>query len=268
MEFQTTADAYGRFIIYASGPVRTGDADRFRHALDGAGNRQAYLAISSGGGLVREAMRIARMVAAARVPVVVGDVCASACFLLLAASPDRTVGPASRVGVHRAYGRHTGESAGSLDATMDIARYATSLGVPAPIVGRLVTTPGGRSSIAWLTEDDLRSMNVKFSQPAAAQRPAAQVAVAQSTPTPATAGAIADAGRADRIAYRRWLAGLTDSGREGAAFWLKQRRSSGQGSCVNRDAAFSIACFETQRIWARVDERSRDPEYRRGWEGP
>lgn len=218
MEVSAGADPYGRFVIYATGPIRTGDADRFRHALDGAGNRQAHLAISSGGGLIQEAMRIARMVTSFRVPVVAGDVCASACFLILAASPDRTAAPFSRVGVHRAYSRETGESAGSLNATMEIARYAASMGVPAPIVGRLVTTPGSAGSMEWLTADDLRSMGVRFTQPAAPPRPAATAAAASpQTPPPsrAAAGAMAEAGRADRVAYRRWLpASRTAGGRE------------------------------------------------------
>lgn len=266
MEISAAADQYGRFVIYANGPIRTGDADRFRHALDGAGASRPLLAVSSGGGLVQEGMRIARMVAASRVPVVVGDVCASACFLVFAASPDRTVQSFSRVGVHRAYSRTRGETAGTLDATMDLARYAASLGVPAPIVGRMVTTPGAGNSMAWLTVDDLRSMDVRFAQPAAAVRQATAAAAAAAAP-PAAVVAMADAGRADRNAYRRWLAGLSDSGREGALFWQRQRRQPRQGSCVSRDAVFSIACFEAQRWWARVDERSRDPDYRRGWEG-
>ncbi len=269
MDFRTVADPFGRFVIYATGPIGTGDADRLRHALGEAGGRQPHLVMNSGGGLVHEAMRISRVVASAGVPVVVGDLCASACFLVLAASPDRTASPSARVGVHRAYSRATGESARSLDATMDIARYAASLGVPAPIVGRLVTTPGNHRSMAWLTADDLRSMDVKFTQPAAAaQLAATPVAAVRPPPPPTAAGTMAEAGRADRITYRRWLSGLSDSGREGAAFWLKQRRSPQPKGCLGGNSAFSLACFEAQRWWARVDERSRDPDYRRGWEGP
>jgi hypothetical protein len=264
MEVAAGADQHGRYVIHATGTIRTGGADRFRHALDQAGGRPTFLAISSGGGLLVEGVRIARMVAASRVPVVVGEVCASACFLVFAASPDRHVGPSSRVGVHRAYNRETGESAGTLDVTMNVARYAASLGVPAPIVGRMVTTPGNQRSIEWLTADDLRLMNVQYTQPAAApqRRPA-------TTASADDGGAAAEAaGRADRIAYRRWLGGLSETGREGAVFWQKQRSRPRPGNCLNGDSAFSLACFEAQRLWAKVDERSRDPDYRRGWEGP
>ena len=78
---------------------------------------------------------------------------------------------------------------------------------------------------------------------------------------------MAEQGRRDRLAYRRWLAGLSESGREGAVFWMKQRRLSRPGSCLNGNPAFSVACFEAQRVLAQVDERSRDPHYLRGWEG-
>lgn len=267
MEYRTLTDPYGRFVIYATGSIGIGDADRFRYALDEAGTNRPHLVMNSGGGIVHEGMRIARMVASARVPVVVGDMCASACFLVFAASPDRTVSPSARVGVHRAFSRATGgESERSLNVTMDMARHAAALGVPAPIVTRMVTTPGGRNSIEWLTADDLRSMNVTFTQPAAPQR-AAAAAVAAAAQRPATAGTMAELGRADRLTYRRWLAGLSDSGREGAEFWLKQRRSPRPKGCLGGTSAFSLACFEAQRWWARVDERSRDPDYRRAWEG-
>lgn len=266
----------GRFMIYATGAIDTGDAGRLRFALYEAGDRQPHLVVNSGGGLLQEGMRIARLVAAERVPVTAGAVCASACFLVLAASPDRSAGPSSRVGVHRVYSRAAGESAGSLDATMDIARYAASLGVPAPIVARMVTTPGNANSIAWLTADELRSMNVRTAQAAAAaaaQQPAEPAAAAQqpravAAATPGHSANMADAGRADRATYRRWLARLTDGGREGAPFWARQRLQPRPGNCLRGgDSAFSLACFEAQRWWARVDGRSRDPDYRRGWEG-
>jgi hypothetical protein len=274
MEFSIALGPSGRILIHATGAITTGDAGRLRYVLYEAGNKQPHLVINSGGGLASEGIRIARMVATERIPVTAGEVCASACFLVLAASPDRSAGPSSRVGVHRAYSRSAGETAGSLDATMDLARFAASLGVPAPILARMATTPGNENSIAWLTADELRSMDVRPMQAAAgARQPATPVAAAAAQPPrvvdpPGAARNTADAGRADRATYRRWLAGLSDSGREGAAFWTKQRLLPRPGNCLRGgDAAFSLACFEAQRLWAMVDERSRDPEYRRGWDG-
>lgn len=270
MEFRHTPGQFGRFVIHATGGIASGDAEKFRQALGWASGRKVHLSISSSGGLVREAMEIARVVSSARMPVAVGDMCASACFFVLAASPDRTAKPGSRVGVHRVRQGAAGETEGSLDTTMDLARYARSLGVPAPIVAHFVTTPGKSDAMTWLTADELRSMNVKIVQPGAQQdqqaAPAATPAAA-AAPAPVAPGVMADAGRADRIAYRRWFNALTDSGREGAVFWMRQRNLPRPGNCLNGDSTFSLACHEAQRWWARVDGMSRDPEYRRAWEG-
>lgn len=268
MEIRTSPGPFGRFVIHASGSIREGDAERFREALSEAGNRRPHLSISSGGGLVREAAAIAEMIASARMPVAVGQTCASACFMLLAASPDRSVGASSRVGVHRAYNA-VGETTGSLDTSMDLARYAASRGVPAPILARMVTTPGQPTSMYWLSADDLRTMNVKIGQPpgGAATASAAPAATPASAAVAHAPGVMANAGRADRVTYRRWFNGLSESGRQGAVYWMRQRHLPRPGSCMNSDAQFSVACFEAQGWWAKVDERSRDPEYRRAWEG-
>ena len=270
MDFRHTPGQFGRFVIQATGNIESGDAEKFRQALGWASGRKVHLSISSSGGLVREAMEIARAVSSARMPVAVGDMCASACFFVLAASPDRTAKPGSRVGVHRVRQGGAGETEGSLDTTMDLARYARSLGVPAPIVAHFVTTPGKSDAMTWLTADELRSMNVKTAQPGAQQdqqaAPAATPAAA-AAPAPVAPGAMANAGKADRIAYRRWFNALTDSGREGAVFWMRQRNLPRPGNCLNGDSTFSLACHEAQRWWARVDGMSRDPGYRRAWEG-
>lgn len=269
MEFRHTPGHFGRFVINASGSIGDGDAEKFREALGGAAGRKVHLSISSSGGLVREAMEIARAVKAAGIPVAVGDMCASACFFVLAASPDRTVKPNSRVGVHRAYGA-AGETEGSLDTTMDLARYARSLGVPAPIVAHLVTTPGKGDAMTWLSAEELRSMNVKVAQPGAQQDQQAVAATpaAAAAPPPAPPGAMYNAGRADRLAYRRWFNGLTESGRQGAVFWMRQRNLPRPGNCLNgEDSMFALACHEAQRWWARADRMGSDPDYRRAWEG-
>ncbi len=112
----------------------------------------------------------------------------------------------------------------------------------------------------WLTEEDLRAMRVRFALPAAARQSAASAA--------APAAAMAEAGRNDRLTHRRWLAGLTGREREGAVFPTSPRRRTGALVCLSTSWAFSAACYTAQRFWAKVDERSHDPDYRRGWEGP
>lgn len=305
MEFRV-AETPRRLLVEARGDIQPGDAQRLRAHLDTA-DRDVALVVSSPGGSLLEGVRLARVVAEHRLPVVVParGMCASACFLAFAASPVRMVFPTSRVGVHSAAHRTDGETHDSMAFTTAMAREVARYGVPPAIIGRMVTTANAR--MAWLDADDLRSMGVRVILPgtdsvpphpypdqrradAPAPRqpsahapgwegaattaprprlPAIAERVAPGDGTPKFSGAVEpsghDRGREDRLAHQRWFAALSDAGRAGAAHWAEQRRLGLTATCVNRDPAFAIACFEAQRRWARVDAQSRDPEYRRGW---
>jgi hypothetical protein len=272
LEFQTARTPSGRLVIRAEGSIRPGDAEKFRAVLlaAGAGDRTPHLLINSGGGSVGAAVQMATTINQARIPVVAGDVCASACFFVLAASPYATVGPLSRIGVHRAYQKGVGETEASREVTANLTRIAQSLAVPSAVVLRILNTPGNERTIYWLTEDDLRSMRLRFALPADAQQavvPTVDAAIVAAAPAEGGA-ATAEAGKRDRLAYRRWLSGLADRGREGAVFSMRPRRLSSWAGCLSASWAFSSACYTARRLLAEADERGRDPNYRRGWEGP
>ncbi len=124
---------------------------------------QLYFVLNSPGGALQTAMRMGRMVELDRLPVVVppGGMCASACFLILAASRTKYVSQTAHVGVHSAAESQPGhETEGSKAVTTDFARILAQLGVPSSIVGHLVETPPGK--IYWLTPDELMAMGVRL----------------------------------------------------------------------------------------------------------
>lgn len=124
---------------------------------------QLYFVLNSPGGALATAMQMGQIVAADRLPVVVppNAMCASACFLILAASQTKYVSPSAHVGVHSAAETRPGnETEGSKAVTTDFARILAQLGVPSEIIGRLVETPPG--AIYWLTPEELMTMGVRL----------------------------------------------------------------------------------------------------------
>ena len=130
--------------------------------------------LDSPGGQLAEGVKLATMIQAAQLPVVVGPgaTCASACFLLFAAGSSRIVAPDALIGVHSA-SEAGQENTDSMATTTAMARAAADLGVPPQIIGKMVETTPNR--MAWLTRDDLALMDVKIiapTQQAAAPPPA------------------------------------------------------------------------------------------------
>lgn len=162
MIFEIIAPDGGRPALSMSGEILPGDAARalpwlIRLSKD---NNIPRLFLSSPGGNILEATKLANLIHETGMPVFVqaGDMCASACFLLFAASPSRHASPDAMIGVHSASfdGNENGASL-MLDTAM--ARKARAFGVPPDIIGRMVTT--GPSDMAWLTADELREMDVR-----------------------------------------------------------------------------------------------------------
>ena len=160
MLFDVAAGPFATEIL-ATGPIEAGDLSRLRQLVDRlpATVPIAGLRISSPGGSVSEAEALAGAIRAAKLPVTVASdgVCASACFLIFAAAPDRRVGLAARVGVHGASIRGR-ESPAAMAITTDVARRAGAYGVPPEIIGKLVLTDP--TQITWLTASDLLAMGV------------------------------------------------------------------------------------------------------------
>ena len=160
-------------LIGVRGPIVDGDAARLEQTLVAVPTlrRLLGLAVDSPGGSVVEGERLATLIRARRLPVVIpaNSACVSACFLLLAASPQRMAASDAVVGVHSA--SEDGEETGtSLAVTTLMARDAANLGIPPTIIGKMVrTTPG---HVEWLTRADLISMDVTiFDDDAAAATP-------------------------------------------------------------------------------------------------
>ena len=121
-----------------------------------------YFVLNSPGGSLATAMQMARIVANDRAPVLVPAhaMCASACFLILAAARTKYVAPSAHVGVHSAAEVRPGnETEGSKAVTTDFARLLAQLSVPSEIIGRLVETPPG--AIYWLSPEELMTMGVR-----------------------------------------------------------------------------------------------------------
>jgi hypothetical protein len=150
-----------KVLIGARGPVVEGDTDRLRDFLGRLPATDKILGVSadSPGGNIVEAEKLANVVRGHRLAALVGgnSECSSACFLLFAAGAKRFAGLTALVGVHTASANGQ-ESLATMGITTAMAREAASFGVPPAIVGRMIQTAPGR--IAWLTTEELTSMNV------------------------------------------------------------------------------------------------------------
>ena len=268
MELSIIPDPETVFIV-AGGRIVSGDAERFRLAVRSQPGKQVILTISSIGGNVFEASKLAELVSGWRIPVLASKVCVSACFLVFAASPSRFATRTSQIGVHSA-GTDHGENIGTMAATTAMAREAAQYGVPQSIIGRMVTT--GADEVAWLNASDLRAMRVTYIEdlPGPSSAPPAPVApppVASLPVSPLTAPTPSfSQGYADRASWELWVAQQSGSYRQGADYWASQRSLPKPGSCATGDPTFSAGCNEAQRRLSLSDVRRKaDPEYRRGW---
>jgi hypothetical protein len=160
-------------VVEARGEIVFGDAERFALAVRflPPGRRPITLRVESGGGNLAEAAEMAAMVRRAGMTVVAVRECASACFLLLAAAPERAATRGARIGVHSVRSvPGSAETVSAMAATTHFARLAAGYGVPPAIIGRMVAT--GPAHMAWLDADDLRTMRVSTVESPPRVRPA------------------------------------------------------------------------------------------------
>lgn len=299
MEFGTTTKD-DSVVIIGRGEIRSGDAERLVvQALVVPRGAKVALVLNSPGGNVVAGESLAAVVRRFQLPVVVppGGVCASACFLVFAASPRKAFFPTSRVGVHSASFDQR-ETLGTMAMTTAMARSASDFGVPPSILGKLVTTAPG--DMTWLSTGELVEMGGELldepptrKPPPQDARPAAAASDASPTPSagahttaPATAapapgtpstkptrgGVPADEhspsfqqGRADRTAWEQWFATLTGDARLGAEYWTAERGRPRPGNCVGTPD-FQRACLAARQRLAGSDvKRKTDPQYWWGW---
>jgi hypothetical protein len=286
MQFEPVPTASNGTVISGRGPIIKGDAARLEQALGAipASSKLSALALDSPGGNVAEAEELGRLISEHHVPVVIpsGSQCVSACFLLLASSPRRFAAPDALVGVHSA-SENGSETDASLAVTTLMARDAADMGVPPAIIGKMVQTTPGR--VAWLTHEDLASMNVALlgdeARPAGAS--ATQSGVPATTPVPLHTGtevapamaggttAVA-AGRDDRRAWNAWLSALRGPYRDGAVFAQSQIGLPQPGSCYGANGAnrgdFTLGCeIARQRLAPMVVKIAGNLDYASGWNG-
>lgn len=144
--------------IEARGLIVTGDAATLAATVATIHARSIIL--DSPGGNVAEAAAMASTIRLAGLDVSVPrGMCASACFMLLAAGRTRTVSLRSQIGVHRALACD-GDAAASEAGTEVEARTAASLGATPAIVHLMTTIP--QPGIAWLDRAELGAMGVTF----------------------------------------------------------------------------------------------------------
>jgi hypothetical protein len=270
MQFEPVALSPADLVVFGRGPTVAGDADRLNRALTAvpAGQNLLGLALDSGGGNVAESKQMVGIIRARRLTVVIAQSsqCASACFLMLAASPRRLAGSDALIGVHSA-SENGIETELAMAETTRMAREAASLGVPPAVIGKMVETSSAR--VEWLAPQDLAAMKVTIYQgdllaELRQPKPAAPAAMPDGPPPDAPAGG------ADHRAWDVWLAGLRGAYRDGAMFAQSQGADVQPEACygpgnVNR-GDFTQGCQVAQQRLAAILAKSRiSADYAQGW---
>lgn len=280
LQFERVAIGNSAVVIVLRGSIIQGDAGRLVSFVGGMAksDRIAALFLDSPGGNVVEAERLANGIAAAKLSVAVaGDSkCASACFLLFAASPRRYAGINALIGVHSA-SEDGQETLASMGMTTAMARDAAAYGIPPSIIGKMVQATPGR--MEWLTPYDFKQMGVTIFSTSA---PVAPTAVASSRPVsaptadvsePSQASPVLQQGQADRREWESWFTSLSGEFRDGALYWTAERSKPRPGSCYG-PAAQAIGDWTTgcnaakARLRLSDLRRKTEPDYRAGWNTP
>jgi hypothetical protein len=285
MQFQPIVVSQTEVVLDGRGPIVPGDMDRLSGAVSAVpptGRQLLVLALDSGGGNVAEAKQMVGLIRSQHLAVMIprNSQCASACFLLLAASPRRFAASDALIGVHSA-SQNGAETDTSLAVTTLMARDAAELGVPPLIIGKMVETTPGR--VEWLEPSDLALMHVTVFEgdPLVALRQSdasqARRGVVPGAPVPAVIPAVGSSGyamgRDDRRTWEAWLGGLRGAYREGAAFAQTQMFQAAPGTCygpnnVNR-GDFTLGCdVAMQRLAPLAAKLRSSADYATGWNAP
>lgn len=142
-----------RDAIWFHGDVNVDDSDKLQAVMDYRTHRNLatnWIILESNGGLVIESFRLATIISHYGLDTMVTGTCASACFTMFAVGRTRWVGPSTHLGVHSA----TLNAQEDMAMSVVLARKYREMGIPASIIGKLITT--SNTDISWLTWDDLR----------------------------------------------------------------------------------------------------------------
>ncbi len=282
-----------RGAIIAKGDIQPGDDEKlhgFVAALPGNTVLSGIL-LSSPGGSLMEGVRMATTIRNTGLTTAAIGTCASACFLMFAAGTRKLALDGARIGVHSASIEGV-ETTGSQAVTTQMARQAADLGVPPAIIGKMVTTAAG--DIAWLSQDDLRSMSVELVSarhagyepgsplrpggaspasgsgisPAAPVETGPQQAASAGTVPSADASPTFLAGRRARMDYETWFNGVSGEVRAGAEWWAGIRSHARRDhlTCETGTPLWVAGCKQAQTVLASSDNRRRaEPDFRAGW---
>ena len=155
---RSTTSSEGKEVVFLDGTIEEGDSRDLNSIIKKANSENRLVSairLNSPGGSLGEGAKIAAIVQYGKIATVVpaGAKCASACFLVFAAGPEKYASYTANVGVHGASDRSDQEEG---DATVSMGRVAKQLGVPESIIGKMVITPPDQ--IVWLSPNELRAM--------------------------------------------------------------------------------------------------------------
>jgi hypothetical protein len=146
--------------LLLEGPIVAGDGERLRESLNDAiakhpDHRMRIVGLDSPGGLLSEALAMAKIVHARGLATIVpkNATCVSACVLVFAAGNQKTFAVTAHIGVHGASQANGTQDLGALAATTDVAKIYAAFGVPDTVIARMVIT--APEDISWLSYKDL-----------------------------------------------------------------------------------------------------------------
>jgi len=282
MEFAQKPLSDGSAFLVATGAIQTGDDEKL-HSFVTAMPKSLKLVgivLNSRGGNLAEGLCLASTIhnSALTTAVASEGLCASACFLMFAAGKHRLASASARIGVHSASSLEGEDSFGAQASTTLMARTAAAYGVPASVIGRMVTTLP--NDMAWLTAAEQQEMGIEIVPIAqAAYQPGSSLVpggsaptptLAADTPTPAEPTPAFKEGRSDRVAYEQWFATLGGEILGGATWWATNRSHAARDhlGCVmpNSTSEFNTGCTQAQALLKRIDRRRvTEPDFKSGW---
>jgi hypothetical protein len=155
---RSATSSEGKEVIFLDGKIEAGDAQNLQTVIKRANAENRLVSairFNSPGGFLGEGVKLADIIRYGKIATVVpaGAQCASACFIVFAAGPEKYASYSANIGVHGASDQ-SGQEQG--DATVSMGRIAKQLGVPESIIGKMVITRPDQ--IVWLLPSDLQSM--------------------------------------------------------------------------------------------------------------
>ncbi len=145
-------------IVVVDGPIEKGDSDKLEALVSKQKVRR--LLLRSPGGLVIEALQIARTVRKLKITTVVdfNNDCASACALIWLAGSRLELSELARVGMHASYEVHGQQKIESGWSNAIIGGYLRDLGYSDAAIILFTSTPP--ESIHWLTYADAKELGM------------------------------------------------------------------------------------------------------------